>query len=93
MNQIQQIFRKILIFTVAVAGTYKLIQNRRRGINLFYNGYTYRRKASNRSSTNWVCAKAAIRDSNRKWISCPARCVTKTNGAIKLTGQKHSHPP
>lgn len=72
---------------------YKLYKNRKDGINLYCQGYVYRKKANFRSSINWVCAKAPYRDENNKLVSCPGRCVTNEDGEIKLSKKAHNHEP
>lgn len=72
---------------------YKLYKNRKRGINLFYRGYMYRKKAYFRSSVNWVCAKAPFRDETNKVVWCPGRCVTNEDGSIHLSKKPHNHLP
>lgn len=70
---------------------YKLYKNRKDGINLYCDGYVYRKKANYRSSINWVCAKAPYRDETNKLITCPGRCVTNEDGIIKLSKKGHNH--
>uniref|UniRef100_A0A1B0CAM1 FLYWCH-type domain-containing protein n=1 Tax=Lutzomyia longipalpis TaxID=7200 RepID=A0A1B0CAM1_LUTLO len=51
---------------------------------LNFRGYTYTKEASFKTCTNWVCTSG---HGNKK-IQCNARCVTKTDGAIKLGKQQ-----
>uniref|UniRef100_A0A8D8FEX1 (northern house mosquito) hypothetical protein n=2 Tax=Culex pipiens TaxID=7175 RepID=A0A8D8FEX1_CULPI len=79
---------------------YELINNRKGGLNLLYEGYVYRRKADYASTVNWVCANP----NTARFISdpalvlgytgvCAARCVTNKEGGIKLGKKGHNHPP
>lgn len=72
---------------------YKLVKNRKHGINLLYQGYVYRRKVKFRSSTNWVCSRAPIRDASNKLVMCPGRCITNSDGSITVGRKQHNHPP
>lgn len=70
---------------------YEMVVNRKNGVNLFYQGYVYRRKANFRNSVNWVCSKPQSRDGRTTF--CPARCVTNASGAIKFGRRSHDHAP
>ncbi|XP_059611364.1 modifier of mdg4-like isoform X21 [Phlebotomus argentipes] len=54
---------------------------------LTYRGYTYRKEASFKTSTNWICSS----DKENQTTSCNARCVTRQDGAIKLGKRQHNH--
>lgn len=71
---------------------YELVTNRRLGVSLVYLGYVYRRKASFRNTVNWVCSKTQSYSGGRSTF-CPARCVTNSDGAIKLSRRWHDHTP
>lgn len=92
-NLIQSFVFFILLISERDLKPFKLYKNRKDGINLYYNGYVYRRKAYFRNSINWVCAKAPYRDANQKLVCCPGRCVTSENGTIKLSKKRHIHEP
>lgn len=62
--------------------------NNKRGQNLLVNGFLYKKEASFKTSTNWLCM---LNDQQEK---CKARCVTNNNDkSIKLGKQKHNHLP
>lgn len=67
-------------------------RNQKLGTNLIFNGYVYKREASFRNTTNWVCSKG-----NGKRLSenkCRARCITsEKEGALKLGKFEHNHGP
>ncbi|XP_031625147.1 modifier of mdg4-like isoform X20 [Contarinia nasturtii] len=71
----------------------RFVPNRKGGINLLYDGYLYRKKATYRNTTNWVCAKAPTRDSNNRLILCYGRCVTDEGHHVRLSKKGHNHPP
>uniref|UniRef100_A0A1Q3F036 Putative modifier of mdg4 n=1 Tax=Culex tarsalis TaxID=7177 RepID=A0A1Q3F036_CULTA len=79
---------------------FELINNRKGGLNLLYEGYVYRRKADYANTINWVCANPNtsrnISDADQvfgyKGV-CAARCVTNNEGGIKLGKKGHNHPP
>lgn len=72
----------------------KFIRNRKNGINLVYKGYVYRKKATYKNTTNWVCAKAATRNHENKLILCYGRCVTdEKNHMLNVSKKGHNHPP
>lgn len=62
-------------------------------MNLFYDGYVYRKKAKYRNTINWVCAKAPSRDANNRLVLCHGRCVTDEDGFVRLGKRNHNHPP
>lgn len=67
------------------------MENQKRGINLIFNGYMFKREATFRSSINWICSKGnGKRASDDK---CLARCVTRFDGSIKLGKHPHNHGP
>lgn len=83
----------LFFVNTGIIRSFQYIRNRRNGINLLHQGYTYRRKANNSKTTNWVCSQSAIQDAQMRWISCPARCIVTSIGGIKLSGKQHNHSP
>lgn len=69
----------------------KFFRNRKGGMNLFYDGFVYRKKAKYRNTINWVCAKAPIRDAENRLILCHGRCVTDEDGFVRLGKRSHNH--
>ncbi|XP_037029125.1 modifier of mdg4 isoform X31 [Bradysia coprophila] len=67
------------------------LRNNYGGLNLFHNGYTYRREAAFKQSTNWVCSRGRINGKN-----CSARCVTRSVDSkkfIRFGRHSHCHSP
>lgn len=58
-----------------------------------YKGFVYRKKASYKNTTNWVCAKAPTRDHNNRLVLCYGRCVTDEKNHIRLSKKGHNHLP
>lgn len=71
----------------------KFFRNRKGGINLFCDGFVYRKKAKFRNTINWVCSKAPVRDGNNRLILCYGRCVTDEDGFVRLSKKGHNHLP
>lgn len=69
------------------------MRNRKGGINLMYKGFVYRKKATYKNTTNWVCAKAPTRDHNNRLVLCYGRCVTDEKNHIRLSKKGHNHLP
>lgn len=69
----------------------KFYRNRKGGINLYHDGFIYRRKAKYRNTINWVCSRAPIRDENNRLILCYGRCVTDEDGFLRLSKKGHNH--
>jgi hypothetical protein len=70
---------------------FEIVANQKRGQTLIFNGYTYKREACFKNTTNWICSVA-----NGKVASpdkCKARCITKTDGSLKLGRHYHNHDP
>lgn len=65
---------------------FKFIPNRRGGLSLVYNGFSYTVERKYKTTTNWVCSK------NSSVLKCPARCVT-SDDTIKLSRRVHNHDP
>lgn len=61
--------------------------NAKGGRNLVFNGFMYRKEASFKTSTNWVCNRAGTKD------KCMARCVTRMDQSIRLGKYQHTHEP
>lgn len=55
-------------------------------------GYVYRKEASFKNSDNWICAlgNGKLASSPNK---CRARCITRSDGSLKLGKYSHSHSP
>lgn len=67
------------------------LRNQKQGYNLIFHGYMYKKEASFRSTINWICSSG-----NGKRVSenkCTARCITNSEGALKLGKNQHNHPP
>lgn len=80
-------------FLVILVGEGKLVRNRKGGMNLVYKGFVYRKKATYKNTTNWVCAKAPTRDHNNRLILCYGRCVTDEKNHVRLSKKGHNHLP
>lgn len=80
-------------FSYILGGEGKFVRNRKGGINLVYKGFVYRKKATYKNTTNWVCAKAPTRDHNNRLILCYGRCVTDEKNHIRLSKKGHNHLP
>lgn len=67
-------------------------RNQKCGINLIFNGHVYKKEATFKTTTTWVCSKG-----NGKRLSqnkCRARCITSDNDlSLKLGKYGHNHPP
>lgn len=64
---------------------YEIVTNQKRGSNLIFAGYSYRREATFKSSINWICTKSGNN-------GCKGRIVQTTAGLIKLGKNQHNHP-
>lgn len=63
---------------------YDLLPNRRGGLNLWFNGYVYRKKIEYVNTINWVCLQN----------NCSGRVTTRINNhKIKESKKIHNHPP
>ncbi|XP_063705201.1 modifier of mdg4-like isoform X28 [Culicoides brevitarsis] len=65
---------------------FEIVANQKKGQNLLFAGYSYRKEASFKSSINWICTKSGIH-------GCKGRMVQTTAGLIKLGKNQHCHPP
>lgn len=62
-----------------------VVANQKRNSNLVLGRYTYRREASFKNTINWVCSKSTATE------RCHARCITRTDGSLKLSSKSHNH--
>lgn len=56
---------------------------------LTFDGYSYRKEASFPTTINWICVKNDAKMKNGQ--TCTARCITRTDGCIKLGKTRHNH--
>lgn len=61
----------------------EIVQNQKKGHNLIFGGYSYRREATFKSSSNWICSKSATN-------GCRGRLITRIDGCLKLGKNPHS---
>lgn len=67
------------------------MQNQKKGHNLVFEGFAYKKEATFKQSCNWICVNG-----NGKLTAadkCLARCITRVGGDIKLGKHRHNHPP
>lgn len=62
-----------------------IVANQKRNSNLVLGNYTYRREAIFKNSINWVCSKSTASE------RCHARCITRSDGSLKLSSKTHNH--
>lgn len=75
---------KTLNSPLFLEAVYQLVPNRRGGMNLWYNGYVYRKKIEYCNTINWVCLQN----------NCSGRVTTRINeSSIKESKKAHNHLP